>query len=135
MPGWPRWARPQPVIEVSYWPGGYAVQAHGILQRLSDDVDLFTDQGGPIAFDTAVNAVREAYEEDGLIVEVVRLGGTFARLLVTDDNSRQTKVEMGYDWRAEPPVVTDVGPVLHPDDAVANKVTALQLPRGGTRLR
>jgi hypothetical protein len=29
------------------------------------------------------------------------------------------------DWRAHPPVVLEVGPVLHPDDAVANKVTAL----------
>jgi hypothetical protein len=32
---------------------------------------------------------------------------------------------MGYDWRAEPPVMMAVGPVLHPDDAIANKVTAL----------
>ncbi|WUH90879.1 nucleotidyl transferase AbiEii/AbiGii toxin family protein [Streptomyces sp. NBC_00433] len=32
---------------------------------------------------------------------------------------------MGYDWRAEPPVMMEFGPVLHPDDAVANKVSAL----------
>lgn len=55
----------------------------------------------------------------------MRSGGSFARLLVTDEEGQQTKVEMGYDWRAEPPVMMGIGPVLHPDDAVANKVSAL----------
>ncbi|SHN35263.1 nucleotidyl transferase AbiEii/AbiGii toxin family protein [Actinacidiphila paucisporea] len=105
--------------------GGYAVQAHGILNRVSDDVDLFTDQGDPQRFDAAVNVVRDAYTADGLTVEVMRSGDSFARLLVTDEDGRETKVEMGYDWRAEPPVMMDIGPVLHPDDAVANKVSAL----------
>lgn len=105
--------------------GGYAVQAHGILNRVSDDVDLFTNQGDPQRFDAAVNAVRDTYASDGLTVEVMRSGDSFARLLVTDEDSRQTKVEMGYDWRAEPPVMMEFGPVLHPDDAVANKVSAL----------
>jgi hypothetical protein len=105
--------------------GGYAVQAHGILKRVSDDVDLFTNQSDPAKFDAAVDAVRDAYTSDGLTVEVVRSGSTFARLLVTDECGRQTKVEMGRDWRAEPPVMMAIGPVLHPDDAVANKVSAL----------
>ena len=35
------------------------------------------------------------------------------------------KVELGCDWRARPPEVLAIGPVLHPDDAVANKVTTL----------
>jgi len=72
-----------------------------------------------------VNAVRDAYTSDELTVEVVPSGATFARLLVTDEDGRQTKVEMGYDWRAEPPAMTAVGPVLHPDDAIPNKVSAL----------
>jgi hypothetical protein len=105
--------------------GGYAVQAHGILQRVSEDIDLFTDQGDPAAFEAAVRSVAHAYSADGLAVEVKRLGDTFARLLVTDESGRSTKVEMGYDWRAEPPAVMEVGPVLHPDDAIANKVSAL----------
>jgi len=105
--------------------GGYAVQAHGILKRISDDVDLFTDQSDPEKFDTAVSAVRDAYVSDGLAVEIVRSGNTFARLLVTDEDDRQTLVEMGYDWRGEPPTLMAIGPVLHPDDAVANKVSAL----------
>lgn len=32
---------------------------------------------------------------------------------------------MAVDWRAHDPVTLDVGPVLHPDDALANKVCAL----------
>jgi hypothetical protein len=105
--------------------GGYAVQAHGFLRRISDDVDLFTDQLDPAAFDTAVHAVRDAYAGSGLTVEVTKRGDTFARLLITDESGRTTKVEMGYDWRAEPPAVVDIGPVLHPDDAVANKVSTV----------
>lgn len=105
--------------------GGYAVQAHGILKRVSDDVDLFTNQSDPAQFDAAVNAVQGVYQADGLTVEVMRSGATFARLLVADEDGRQTKVEMGYDWRAEPPVIMAIGPVLHPDDAIANKVSAL----------
>lgn len=47
-----------------------------------------------------------------LTVQVMRSGDSFARLLVTDEDGRQTKVEMGYDWRAEPPVMMEIGPVL-----------------------
>jgi hypothetical protein len=36
-----------------------------------------------------------------------------------------TKIEMGVDWRANQPSRLSIGPVLHPDDAVANKVCAL----------
>ena len=34
-------------------------------------------------------------------------------------------VELGVDWRAYPPVQLAIGPVLHPADAVANKLCAL----------
>ncbi|MEV0727634.1 nucleotidyl transferase AbiEii/AbiGii toxin family protein [Polymorphospora sp. NPDC050346] len=36
-----------------------------------------------------------------------------------------SKVELGVDWRANEPIQMAIGPVLHPDDAVANKVAAL----------
>jgi hypothetical protein len=32
---------------------------------------------------------------------------------------------MGVDWRGNEPLRLSIGPVLHPDDAVANKVCAL----------
>lgn len=105
--------------------GGYAVHVHGFLERLSDDVDLFTNIADPIAFSDAVDAVAEAYRAADLTVEVEKSGGVFARFTVADEQGRTAKVELGCDWRARPPAVLEIGPVLHPDDAVANKVTAL----------
>jgi hypothetical protein len=37
----------------------------------------------------------------------------------------RAKVELGVDWRKNKPILLAVGPVLHADDAVANKVCAL----------
>ncbi|WP_127355202.1 nucleotidyl transferase AbiEii/AbiGii toxin family protein [Actinacidiphila soli] len=105
--------------------GGYAVQAHGFLERLSDDVDLFTDIADPVAFSEAVDAVAAAYRRADLTVEVEKSGGVFARFAVADEQGHMAKVELGCDWRARPPAVLEIGPVLHPDDAVANKVTTL----------
>jgi Nucleotidyl transferase AbiEii toxin, Type IV TA system len=49
---------------------------------------------------------------------------SFARLNVKSD-AESAKVELGLDWRKNEPVRLAVGPVLHADDAVANKVCAL----------
>ncbi|MEU4230696.1 nucleotidyl transferase AbiEii/AbiGii toxin family protein [Nonomuraea sp. NPDC026600] len=57
--------------------------------------------------------------------EITQENPGFARLLVTDGGGRSVKVEMGVDWRAHPPVRLEIGPVLHQDDAVGNKVAAL----------
>ncbi|MFI1381832.1 nucleotidyl transferase AbiEii/AbiGii toxin family protein [Embleya sp. NPDC020886] len=105
--------------------GGYAVQAHGFLDRISDDVDLFTDITDSTAFSEAVDRVAAAYRADGFTVDVALLGDVFARFAVIDETGRAAKVEMGCDWRSNPPAHLDIGPVLHPDDAVANKVTTL----------
>jgi len=104
--------------------GGFAVQAAGLLERPSDDVDLFTAWDRRDEFNTAVTAVVDAYRDDGLTVNIERQYDTFARLTVTD-GSRASKVELGVDWRANEPILMAVGPVLHPDDAVANKMSAL----------
>jgi hypothetical protein len=77
--------------------GGYAVQAHGFLNRRSEDVDLFTSAGGD--FDTAVVAAVAAYRDAGLKVEMTLENPGFARLLITDGDSRSVKIEMGVDWR------------------------------------
>jgi hypothetical protein len=47
-----------------------------------------------------------------------------ARLTVASGVT-SARVELGVDWRENEPVRLAVGPVLHPDDAVANKVCAL----------
>jgi hypothetical protein len=52
-------------------------------------------------------------------------GDGFVRLLITSPDGHSVKVEPGIDWRAHAPATLAVGPVLHPDDAVGNKVAAL----------
>jgi len=107
--------------------GGYAVQAHGILDRPSEDVDLFTAWERRGEFAVAVDAVVDAYRLDGYTVEVTQRFETFARLAVTDPAApdRPYKVELAANWRARPPVTMDIGPVLHVDDVVAGKMSAL----------
>jgi hypothetical protein len=106
--------------------GGYAVQAHGLVERPSEDVDLFATLAAEKAFPDAVRAAVDAYVADGLDVEVVIDNRGFARLTVSDPvGPRASKVEMGVDWRRDSPTQLAIGPVLSRDDAVANKVGAL----------
>jgi hypothetical protein len=107
--------------------GGYAVQAHGILERPSEDVDLFTAWERRGDFDAAVDAVVDAYREAGYEVETMQRFDTFARLSVVDRSAawHPYKVELAANWRAQPPVQMDIGPVLHVDDVVAGKMSAL----------
>jgi hypothetical protein len=109
--------------------GGYAVREHGMGQRPSGDVDLFTDWQRRADFPAVVDVVIEALAAHGYSVTVVARSDTFARLLLgrtgsTPDDAPE-KLELAADWRSHPPVMLDVGPVLHPDDATANKMSAL----------
>jgi hypothetical protein len=106
--------------------GGYAVQAHGFVDRVSKDVDLFTTMAAVEEFPAARTAVVTALEADGLAVSVERESATFARLAVSDPSlGESSTLELGVDWRAFPPVQLAIGPVLHPVDAAANKLCAL----------
>ncbi|WP_246158226.1 nucleotidyl transferase AbiEii/AbiGii toxin family protein [Catellatospora sichuanensis] len=106
--------------------GGYAVQAHGMGNRLSSDVDLFTDSRERTDFTRAVDEVIAAFEASDYDVASAIRNDVFARLLLTKRGSTEPdKLEMAVDWRAHAPVDSLVGPVLHPDDAVANKMCAL----------
>ncbi|WP_457034073.1 nucleotidyl transferase AbiEii/AbiGii toxin family protein [Kitasatospora sp. P5_F3] len=107
--------------------GGYAVQAHRIVDRLSDDVDLFapidraTDE-----MPAAVAAAVAAYEAAGYAVEVVQQVPTYTRMNVTDPvTGAQNKVELVAEFLHHPPVASDLGPVLHRDDVAAGKTGAL----------
>lgn len=114
--------------------GGYAVSAHGMGNRPSGDLDLFTAWEERAEFPSVVDEVLASLAGNGYAVTVVARTETFARLLVAEIDSSQEpeKVELSADWRAHAPVVLGIGPVLHPDDAVANKMCALYgraLPR------
>jgi hypothetical protein len=108
--------------------GGYAVRAHGMGDRPSGDVDLFTDWQRRADFPAVADLVIEALTDNGFHVDVDARADTFARLLVipTDEpGAEPQKMELAADWRAHSPVTLSIGPVLHPDDAVGNKVAAL----------
>jgi Nucleotidyl transferase AbiEii toxin, Type IV TA system len=105
--------------------GGYAVQAHGFVERVSEDVDLFTVAQSSDDFDRAVESAVKAYRAAGLTVEVSVHNAGFARLNLSDADGTAVKVELGVDWRAHPPVRLAIGAVLHPDDAIGNKLAAL----------
>jgi hypothetical protein len=104
--------------------GGYAIQAHGFLSRMSADVDLFASSRTEFDFVQAVDAVIAAYRHEGLDITAEVRTMTFARLGVASGTAA-ARVELGVDWREHEPVRLAIGPVLHADDAVANKVCAL----------
>ena len=71
-----------------------------------------------------MDVVIAAYQREGLQVEAEVRSASFARLDVRSA-AESAKIELGLDWRKNEPVRLAVGPVLHADDAVANKVCAL----------
>ena len=113
--------------------GGYAVSAHGMGNRPSGDVDLFTSWQHRGEFPELKAAVIAALESAGYKASVIMSAETFTRLTLTDPaDGAEEKAELSVDWRAHDPVQLAIGPVLHADDAVANKVCALfgrALPR------
>lgn len=94
-------------------------------------MDLFTPQaGGP---GRVIEAIQTAQTGDGFQVRLLRAtqDGDFAELQVSR-HGQITQLDLGRDWRAHQAVTLDIGPVLHLDDAVGSKTTALlgrALPR------
>lgn len=104
--------------------GAGAVREHGLTNRPTEDVDLFTSVVNADAFRGAVASVMGALRDAGYEVELAVSGEMFARLTVKTADGR-VDVDMGVDWRREPPVTLEVGPVLSLTDAVAAKVLAV----------
>nr|BFE64228.1 hypothetical protein GCM10020063_087540 [Dactylosporangium thailandense] len=92
--------------------GGHAVAAHGILQRPSEDVDLFADWQRRADFPAAVEVVIAAYVAAGYQVEIDHRTETFARIYLTDpvEPSEHHRVELVANWRSQPPVLSPVSP-------------------------
>ena len=113
--------------------GGYALQAHGLVERMSDDVDLFTDRWDSSEFSLAVDSVIDVYRRAGFEVAVVRRAETFARLQAVDPRSSRTgSVDLAADSRGSDPIRLSIGPVLAETDAVATKVATV-FSRGEAR--
>ncbi|KRV47596.1 hypothetical protein AQ490_06810 [Wenjunlia vitaminophila] len=106
--------------------GGYAVRAHGVLERSSDDVDLFMPIERRDEMPAATERLVTVLRDHGYGVEVVQRVEAYVRLVVTDPVSgRDTKVELVAEFLQHPPVPSRWGPVLHRDDVAAGKVQAL----------
>ena len=105
--------------------GSGAIREHGLIERPTEDVDLFTTSQDVAAFGAAVEQVSGRLRRSGFGVEEVRRAPQCARLHVTTSDGLQLDVDLGVDWRQDAPVFLDVGPVLSLPDAVGNKVSAL----------
>jgi hypothetical protein len=109
--------------------GGVAWLVNGLVERPTEDVDLFTGTDGGVA--AAAGGVAAALERAGYRVTRPEADELFAGM---DADIREFTVAAGGQalrltlcrldlHRA--PVVMDVGPVMHLDDLVATKVAAL----------
>jgi hypothetical protein len=114
--------------------GGCALIAHGVIDRPTEDVDLFTnDEHGVEAAAGAVEASLrgagfEAERQDkiaGLAEVFPGMGEGLAEWIITAPGGRRMMLQMSYFDRGRQPVVMDVGPVLDLDDVVGGKVVAL----------
>jgi hypothetical protein len=114
--------------------GGNALIAHGIIDRPTDDVDLFSDQ--ETAVTAAAEAVEAALREAGFEAErrdqtggleeiFYGMGEGLAEWVITAPGGQQTMLQMAYFDRTRGPVTMDVGPVLDLEDLAGSKVCAL----------
>jgi len=105
--------------------GSGAIREHGVTDRPTEDVDLFTTNVGAQRFGRAIERGVATLREHGYQVVERRRAEQYARLNVTAPDGHELEVDFGIDWRGHEPVRLDVGPVLALPDAVANKVGAL----------
>jgi Nucleotidyl transferase AbiEii toxin, Type IV TA system len=114
--------------------GGNALIAHGLIDRPTEDVDLFTDREHGVA--AAADAVEAALRRAGYTAErqdktaglsevFEGMGDGLAEWIVTTPDGAQMMLQMAYFDRGRQPVLMEFGPVLDLDDAIGNKVAAL----------
>jgi hypothetical protein len=113
--------------------GGNALVLHGVVDRPTEDVDLFTDDDGDVH--AAAALVREALHAAGLTVIDEPDESILSDVIYGfDDAMVQLRVQCGNDiaelslsclYRAHSPITMDIGPVMHLDDLIASKVAAL----------
>lgn len=109
--------------------GGVAWLVNGLVQRPTEDVDLFTDTAGGVV--AAAGEVSAALTAAGYRVVPEEGDELFAGM--ADDiqeflvaaPSRALRLTLCRLDRHRAPVVMDLGPVMHLDDLVATKVAAL----------
>jgi len=108
--------------------GAGAIRQHGLTDRPTDDVDLFTVPTTTAEqFGAALDAAETALRGAGFEVSRSRVSESFARFQLRRalDGEDVLEVDFGINWRADPPVAMSVGPVLSERDAVAGRLSAV----------
>lgn len=91
--------------------GGYAVQAHGLVDRLSRDIDVATN--GPVPMSSLADNLVAALTERGWQVRVIGVDPISARFMVTDlGTGEDCEVDILKEGFNLPPQATPYGPVL-----------------------
>jgi hypothetical protein len=114
--------------------GGNALIAHGVIDRVTQDVDLFTDEEHGV--EAAAEAVQAALLAAGFAAEredntagledvFEGMGDGLAEWTVTAPGGRRMMLQMAYFDRARRPVVMEFGPVLDLEDVIGGKISAL----------
>ncbi|MET8117127.1 nucleotidyl transferase AbiEii/AbiGii toxin family protein [Streptomyces prasinus] len=104
--------------------GGYAVQAHGLVERFSRDLDVATENPAPM--DEIVAALTAGLTARGWRATHVRTDPLSGRFLVTDpDTGEECEVDVLKEAFWAPPAQTPYGPVLSLDDVIGTKIRAL----------
>ncbi|MGW2636342.1 hypothetical protein [Streptomyces sp. NPDC001348] len=105
--------------------GGYALQAHGLLQRPHANVDLAVESTEPM--ERIARALGDALTARGREVTLRDADPLSAHLSVTDPQTGApaTALALHKETFWSPPVPTPFGPALSLDDAVGTKIRAL----------
>ncbi|MDR2715677.1 MAG: nucleotidyl transferase AbiEii/AbiGii toxin family protein [Coriobacteriaceae bacterium] len=107
--------------------GGYALQAYGITNRPSNDIDSFVSQIDEGLFNEAEAALCDALKAGGLDSVSGYSDSWFRAIQVFDPTTDEAVVvDLGYDYREnEPVVIVGLGPVLDIKDVITGKIRAL----------
>ena len=111
--------------------GGYAVQAHGLVNRLSRDLDVATQNPAPM--EAIAAALGTALAARGWQVRKIEADPLSARMMVVDPATKEScEVDVMKEAFYHPPAATEYGPVLALEDVIGTKVRALA-DRGAAR--
>ncbi|MEU1622945.1 nucleotidyl transferase AbiEii/AbiGii toxin family protein [Streptomyces sp. NPDC005722] len=104
--------------------GGYAVRAHRLVNRPSQDLDVATQSPEPMS-DIAVT-LRAGLEAQGWRVQQLEIAPLSARFTVSDpDTGQECEVDVLKEIFWRPVAHSSYGPVLAEEDVIGTKVRAL----------
>src|SRR5579871_1010691 len=102
--------------------GGYAIKAHGLVDRPSEDIDFATRHLAPV--EEITEGLAAVYRQAGFQVRVLRTGGRFGHLDVVLPLGGRYRVDIMKEPLNHEPAMMSFGPVVALEDVVALKVGA-----------